>query len=99
MAPRGPRLETDRPGVVLEAWGREHKDGLLAAADDERIARFMTDQFPHPNTDQDADEWLALCQAQEPPLSLSTVADGYRKDGELIDRLQYWLARRDWSVE
>ena len=183
MAPRGPRLDTERPGVVLEPWGREHKDGLLAAADDERIARFMTDQFPYPYTDQDADEWLALCEAQEPPLSFSTVVDGvvagglgssprgdvwtgsaeigwwlvpsfwnrgittvavkryirycfedldmhrvdagvfetnpasarvaekvglrfegvavdgYRKHGELIDRLQYGLARRNWSVE
>jgi len=183
MVARSPRLDTDRPGLVLEPWGREHKDGLLVAVDDQRIARFMTDQFPHPYTDRDADEWLALCEIQQPPLSFATLVDGvvagglgssprsdvwagsaeigwwlspaywnqeittvavkryvrycfedldlhrvdagvfetnpasarvaekvglrfegvaidgYRKHGELIDRLQYGLARRDWSLD
>ena len=76
MAPRGPGLDTERPEVVLEPWHRDHEDGLLAAADDERIARLMTDRFPYPYTRQDADEWLALCAAQDPPLSFATLLDG-----------------------
>lgn len=183
MARRSPRLDTEQPSVVLEPWSQEHKAGLLDAADDERVARFMTDQFPHPYTEADADEWLAICEAQDPALSFAILVDGvvagglgssprgdvwtgsaeigwwmsppywnkgittaavtryirycfvelglhrvdagvfktnpasarvaekvglrfegvavdgYRKHGELIDRLQYGLAKREWSPE
>jgi RimJ/RimL family protein N-acetyltransferase len=71
-----PRLETERPDVVLEPWGAKHKAGLLAAADDERIARYMTDRFPYPYSPADADEWLAICQAQDPPLGFTILVDG-----------------------
>lgn len=76
MAPPGPILETERPDVVLEPWGRQHKGGLIAAADDERVARYMTNQFPHPYTDSDADEWLAICEGQDPPLSFVILVEG-----------------------
>ena len=61
---------------MLEPWGIQHKAGLLVAAADERIARFMTNQFPNPYTDQDADEWLAVCEAQDPPLGFATLVEG-----------------------
>lgn len=70
------QLATERPDVVLEPWSVEHKAGLIAAADDERINRFMTNRFPYPYTDGDADEWLDLCAGQDPPLSFATLVDG-----------------------
>ncbi len=76
MASRRPRLTTEREDIILEPWGAHHKDGLIAAADDEQIARYMTNQFPYPYTDQDADEWLAICAAQDPPLSFATLVEG-----------------------
>ena len=181
--PRGPTLATDRPEVALQPWGHHHKSGLLAAANDERINRFMTDQFPYPYTPRDADEWLDRCEAHDPPLNfairvggavaggvgssprddvwsgsaeigwwlapaywaqgITTAAvkryirycfkdlglhrvdagvfltnpgsarvaekaglrlegvavDGYRKHGQLIDRLEYGLAKRDWDPD
>lgn len=75
MTGRGPILATDRSDVSMEPWGREHKEGLLVAADDERIAQYMTDRFPYPYTDRDADEWLAICEAQDPPLSFTILVD------------------------
>lgn len=75
MPPRGPTLATERPDVRLEPWGRQHKEGLLAAAGDERITRYMTDQFPYPYTDQDADEWLATSEGQDPPLGFTILVD------------------------
>lgn len=75
MTGRGPILATDRSDVRLEPWGRQHKEGLLAAADDERIAQYMTDRFPYPYTDRDADEWLAICEAQDPPLGFTILLD------------------------
>lgn len=76
MAPRGPILATDRSDVTLEPWGRHHKDGLLVAGDDERITQYMSDQFPYPYTDKDADEWIGICESQNPPLSFATLVDG-----------------------
>ncbi len=76
MPPRGPILKTERSVVVLEPWGFHLKEGLLAAADDERITEYMTDQFPYPYTPEDADEWLALCEAQDPPLGFAVLVDG-----------------------
>jgi RimJ/RimL family protein N-acetyltransferase len=75
MIRRGPILATDRSDVRMEPWGRQHKEGLLAAADDERITRYMSDQFPYPYTGRDADEWLAICEAQDPPLSFTILVD------------------------
>ncbi|GMQ86302.1 MAG: GNAT family protein [Acidimicrobiia bacterium] len=76
MARGGSRLATERPDVVLEPWGKHHKDGLRHAADDERISRHMTDQFPYPYTEQDANEWIAICEAQDPVLSFATLVEG-----------------------
>jgi RimJ/RimL family protein N-acetyltransferase len=73
---RGPRLETEHADVVLEPWSSEHKSGLLVAADDGRITTFMSDRFPYPYTDADADEWLQLCETQDPPLSFATLVAG-----------------------
>lgn len=108
MPGRQPILATDRPDVVLEPWDSQHKEGLLAAADDERIARFMTDQFPHPYTDADADEWLALCRGQDPPLSFATIVDGVVAGGlgsSTRDdvwtgsaEIGWWLSPRYWNL-
>jgi RimJ/RimL family protein N-acetyltransferase len=75
MTGRGPILATDRSDVRMEPWGRQHKDGLLTAADDERIARYMTDRFPYPYTERDADEWLAICEGQDHPLGFVLLVD------------------------
>lgn len=75
MTGRGPILATDRSDVRLEPWGRRHKEGLLAAADDERIAQYMSNQFPYPYSGRDADEWLAICEGQDPPLSFTILLD------------------------
>ena len=72
MAPGGPRLAN--PDVVLEPWGRQHRDGLLVAADDERISRYLTNQFPYRYTERDADEWIAICEAQDPVLSFANLS-------------------------
>lgn len=74
MAPGGPRLAN--PDVVLEPWGRQHRDGLLVAADDERISRYLTNQFPYRYTERDADEWIAICEAQDPVLSFANLVEG-----------------------
>lgn len=72
---RGPILATERPAVTLAPFGVAHRLGLLEAADDERITRFMTDQFPYPYTPEDADAWIEKCEAEDPPLSFAILVD------------------------
>lgn len=104
---RGPRLETERGDLVLEPWAREHKAGLLAAAGDERITTYMSDRFPYPYTDADADEWLGLCEAQDPPLSFATLLEGAVAGGvggaprddisTGTAEIGWWLAPPHWN--
>lgn len=104
---RPPRLDTDRNDVVLAPWSIELKEGLVTAAADERIHRFMTNRFPYPYTDDDADEWLAFCEQQDPPLSFATLLDGTVTGGvggALRDdvwsgsaEIGWWLAPVHWG--
>jgi ribosomal-protein-alanine N-acetyltransferase len=74
-ATRGPVLDTRHPDVFLMPYSSGHREALVAAADDERITRHMADRFPHPYTDDDAAEWIAKCEAEEPPLSFAIMVD------------------------
>lgn len=79
IAPKGnrrPILATSRPNLRLEPWAIEHRAGLLRIADDERIARNMTDMFPHPYTVAEADRWLALCALDNLPIHFAVLSDG-----------------------
>jgi RimJ/RimL family protein N-acetyltransferase len=104
---RRPVLATERPGVQLEPWAPEHRAGLLIEANDERVPRFLSDRFPHPYTETDADEWIALCEGEEPPLAFAVVAGGEVAGGigaELHTgilggsaELGWWLGHRFWG--
>ena len=104
---RPPVLLTEHPDVRLAPYTPAHRDGLLAAADDERIAIHMTNRFPSPYTAGDADEWIAICTAQDPPLSFVILVDGDVAGGvgcELHDDIRtgvaevgWWLAPRWWG--
>jgi RimJ/RimL family protein N-acetyltransferase len=104
---RRPILATARPGVHLEPWAIEHRAGLVCIADDERIARNMTDMFPHPYTEIEADRWLALCAVDDLPLHFAVVSDGEvvgGVGGALKDdihagtaELGWWIGHRFWG--
>jgi RimJ/RimL family protein N-acetyltransferase len=80
---------------------------VLAAANDERITRFMTDQFPYPYTEEDADAWIATCEAQDPPRSFAILIDGEVAGGVGCEpngdirtgtaEVGWWLAPRWWG--
>ena len=64
------------PAVVLVPFSLLHSDELLRATDDERITRFMTEDFPYPYTADDAVWWIAKCEAEDPPLSFAIIIEG-----------------------
>jgi len=73
---RGPILLTENPDVMLAATAEMHRSGLLAAADSERIARHMTDEFPYPYTPDDADSWISKCLSEDPPVNFTILVGG-----------------------
>ena len=73
---RGPMLATDKEAITLVPYGGALRAGVVAAANDERISRFMTDQFPYPYTEEEADTWIARCEGQDPPRSFAILIAG-----------------------
>ena len=92
-----------RPGLEADAAA------CAALADDEGVAANLRDVFPHPYTEQDARDFIALCLAADPDEALSCVvevdgvfagsvsltrgADVARKSAEL----GYWFGRPFWG--
>lgn len=73
---RGPVLHTEDPEITLVPTSAAHRAGLVEAADDDRIARYLFDRFPHPYTPTDADTWIAMCAAEDPPVNFTILVGG-----------------------
>jgi ribosomal-protein-alanine N-acetyltransferase len=52
------QLKTER--CLLRPFTNDDRDRLAAIANDRRISKNLTDQFPYPYTTEDADEWIEL---------------------------------------
>lgn len=73
---RGPTLRTENPEITLVPTSIAHRAGLLEAADDDRIGRYLFDRFPYPYTPADADTWITMCEAENPPVNFTILVDG-----------------------
>ena len=73
----GPRvvLATVDPRVRIVSFESIAPDTLAAIANDERIARFMSNGFPHPYSVEDATGWLATTRG-ESPHHFAVMVDG-----------------------
>jgi len=104
---RGPVLATPRADITLAPFTGEHRSGLLEAADDERIARHMTDQFPYPYTADDADGWISTCMVEDPPVNFVILVSGIVAGGVGCEphgditkgtaEMGWWLAPNWWG--
>ena len=95
--------------ILLRPWLEADAAACAALADDEGVAANLRDVFPHPYTEQDARDFIALCLAADPDEALSCVvvggggfaesvsltrgADVARKSAEL----GYWFGRPFWG--
>lgn len=104
---RRPVLPTERADVSLEPWAPEHREMLVREANDERVAYYMSDLFPHPYTLEDADWWIGRCADEDPPLNFTIVVDGRVAGGvgavprtDILTgtaELGWWIGSRWWG--
>jgi len=91
----------------LRPWKISDKDSLTQYANNLKIARFMTDGFPHPYTIENAEEFIGFASNGNPinifaidingeavgGIGIHPQSDIHRKNAEL----GYWLGEPFWG--
>lgn len=101
-------MEITTPRCRLRPWRMEDKPALLRHADNPNIARNLSDIFPSPYTEADADTWLSARMADEGPQKEFAIEINGEAVGciGLITRddvlartaaVGYWLAEIHWG--
>jgi RimJ/RimL family protein N-acetyltransferase len=101
-------VEIVTPSCALRPFRPSDRDRLAAIADDQRIARNMTMDFPHPYTVEDAESWIARCLTQiGRPEHVAIEVDGELSGGIGLERgsgvrhhvatFGYWLEPSVWG--
>ena len=95
--------------ILLRPWRETDAAACAALADDEGVAANLCDVFPHPYTEQDARDFIALCLAADPDemLSCAVEVDGVFAGSVTLTRgtdvarksaeLGYWFGRPFWG--
>lgn len=101
-------MEIETPRLRLRPWHPEDKTDLLRHADNPRVAQNLSDVFPSPYTDVDADTWLNARAADKGPATEFAI----EIDGEVVGGIGvllrndvlaqsagigYWLGERHWG--
>ncbi|MFN2486058.1 MAG: GNAT family N-acetyltransferase [Acidimicrobiia bacterium] len=86
---------------------RDDRNSLAELANDRRISRNLTDQFPYPYTVQDADRWIELATQQDPMRNFAIDVEDQLAGGIGVDPMDgekrhvaavgYWLAPSHWN--
>jgi [ribosomal protein S5]-alanine N-acetyltransferase len=92
---------------ILRPWNENDIDSLIANANNNNIARFMTDGFPHPYTAENAKAFIAMATKDEPVHIFAIEVDGKAAGGIGIHpqadvmkknaELGYWLGENYWG--
>lgn len=101
------RIATSLPGCVLREWRKSDKALLVAHANNRSVWRNLTDAFPHPYTENDADRWLGLAAAPGRSVHLAITLNGDPIGGigaiagegvsQRTAQIGYWLGERHWG--
>lgn len=100
-------LNTEIPSCTLRPWRTTDKPSLLLHANNRKIWRNLTDMFPHPYTEADADAWFQFASQPGPSLHLAIAVEDeavggiglmagegvYRKTAQF----GYWLGEALWG--
>jgi RimJ/RimL family protein N-acetyltransferase len=101
------RLLTNLPGCVLRPWQPDDKPALLHHANNRKVWRNLTEMFPHPYTEADADHWLAIAPQFSASIHLAIEFDGQAVGGigaiagegisQYTGQFGYWLGESLWG--
>jgi RimJ/RimL family protein N-acetyltransferase len=93
-------------GFLLRPWTASDAPSLVRNANDKAVSRCLSDRFPFPYTDEDAQAFLSMAIGQ-PKLNLAIEVEGAAVggiglrpgEGELRIgcHVGYWLGRRCWG--
>jgi len=100
-------IHTNLSDCTLRSWIKEDKPSLVRNADNRHVWRNLTDLFPHPYTEADADFWITIANQAAPSIHLAIDIDGTAVGGigiiagEGIARhtgqFGYWLGEAHWG--
>ena len=100
-------IQTNLPHCTLRSWKMEDKAALIYNANNRHIWRNLTDVFPHPYTEADAEFWITFANNAAPSIHLAIALDGTAIGGigiiagEGITRhtgkFGYWLGETHWG--
>jgi ribosomal-protein-alanine N-acetyltransferase len=92
---------------TLRAWLPDDLPSLVRHANNPEIARYMTDQFPHPFTQEKAQGFISFATSHTPRRVFAIDVDGQAVGGIGIHpqtdiqcknaELGYWLAQPFWG--
>lgn len=100
-------LNTEITSCTLRPWRPTDKPALVLHANDRSIWRNLTDMFPHPYTEADAEAWFHIASQPGPSLQLAIALEDeavggiglragagvYRKTAQF----GYWLGQAFWG--
>ncbi len=91
----------------LRKWQPSDLESLVKHANNYNIARFLTDQFPHPYTIQDGERFLENVLSHDPAKILAIVVQGEavgsigvfpQQDIHCVNaEMGYWLSEEWWG--
>jgi len=92
---------------TLRPWQRSDLESLVRHADNYNIAKFMSDQFPHPYTEASGRNFIAFATKDDPVHIFAIDVNGQavggigiHPQGDIMKRnaeLGYWLAEEYWG--
>jgi len=100
-------MQLDCGACVVREWRPQDKVSLTRAANDRNVWRNLTDAFPHPYTDIDAELWIAMVRKMATPTHWAVEVAGEAVGGIGFEvgegvyvkcgRFGYWLGRSYWG--
>jgi RimJ/RimL family protein N-acetyltransferase len=100
-------IGTEIPGCNLRSWRAHDKTALVGHANNRKVWRNLTEAFPHPYTEADAESWFSIANSASTSIHLAIEFDGEAVGGagviagEGIARYTaqfgYWLGEAHWG--
>lgn len=92
---------------IIRPWRDGDLDALVRHADNRQVWLMLRDQFPHPYTRADGEDWLAHVAKQQPVTSFAIVVAGEAAGGiglapqpdvhRRSAEVGYWLGQAFWN--